>query len=314
VAKVPDFDQLPRLEPLGFRHAWGVFGSDDELGTLNHLTPERVLDAIGLVRAGEVFNLSLRLSAIDPPLYDREAMLHSVFPPDRNTRDDRLDNFFLQASTHWDGFRHVRARELGFWGGVTDDELIQPGSGPLGIEKWVEHGIVGRGVLLDLGRHLAKTVPGYNPFERRSITPAELIATAQTQATSLEPGDILCIRTGWLARYRELDGAGRKAVARDLAFAGLAADEEMSRWLWNQRLAAVACDNPGVEVMPGDPKVGFLHRRVIPLLGMVLGELFDFERLAVESAGDGRFDFLFASVPLNLAGGVGSPANAVGIR
>jgi hypothetical protein len=47
---------------------------------------------------------------------------------------------------------------------------------------------------------------------------------------------------------------------------------------------------------------------------MVLGELFDFERLAEACAADRRYDFLFVAVPLNLPGGVGSPANAVAIR
>jgi hypothetical protein len=60
--------------------------------------------------------------------------------------------------------------------------------------------------------------------------------------------------------------------------------------------------------------VGSLHRRVLPLLGMVLGELFDFERLGEVCAADGRYDFQLVSAPLHLLGGVGSPANAVAIR
>lgn len=312
---VPDFDDLPVLEKIGLRHAWGVFGPGDQLGAVNFLTPERVARAAGLVRDGTVVNVTLPLTAFDPPLYDREPLRHTVFSPDRNTMDDRLDAFSLQASTHWDSLRHIRAREFGFWGGdVTDSAVIQPGAGPLGIEHWVEHGLVGRGVLLDAGRWLAAREAGYDPLVKRSITAVELQAIADDQGVALEPGDILCLRVGWMGRYLAEDRDGRERIASSYAFAGLAADEEMARWLWNRRVTGVAADNPAVELSPGDAAVGSLHRRVLPLLGMVLGELFDFERLGEVCAADGRYDFQFVSVPLHLLGGVGSPANAVAIR
>ena len=46
---------------------------------------------------------------------------------------------------------------------------------------------------------------------------------------------------------------------------------------------------------------GYVGRRLIPLLGFALGELFDFERLAELAATDGRYDFLFVAVPLKSA-------------
>ena len=88
----------------------------------------------------------------------------------------------------------------------------------------------------------------------------------------------------------------------------------MARWLWDRGVAAVATDNPAVEVAPGDPAVGSLHRRLIPLLGFALGELFDFGRLALDSAADGKYTSLFMAAPLNLPGGVGSPGNAVAVK
>ena len=65
---------------------------------------------------------------------------------------------------------------------------------------------------------------------------------------------------------------------------------------------------------PGDPAVGSLHRRLIPMLGFVVGELLDLGPLASLCAADSRWDFMFVAAPLNLPGGVGSPANAVAIR
>jgi hypothetical protein len=95
--------------------------------------------------------------------------------------------------------------------------------------------------------------------------------------------------------------------------AGLAGSEEMSRFLWDSGVAALPCDNPSVEVVPADPADGSLHRRLIPHLGFAIGELFDFAGLARACRRAGRYEFLFTSVPLNVAGAVGSPANAVAI-
>ena len=84
--------------------------------------------------------------------------------------------------------------------------------------------------------------------------------------------------------------------------------------MWNSHPAALVADNPAVEMVPGDPKVGSLHRRMIPTLGMALGEFFDFDRLASACRADGRWTFFFVAQPLHLPRGIGSPGNAVAIR
>jgi hypothetical protein len=95
--------------------------------------------------------------------------------------------------------------------------------------------------------------------------------------------------------------------------AGLAGSEEMARFLWDSGVAALPCDNPAVEVVPSDLADGFLHGRLIPGLGMAIGELFSFGDLAAACAREERHEFLFVSVPLNVTGAVGSPANAVAV-
>ena len=313
IESLPSFDELPLLEGLGLRHAWELAG-DDELGAVGRLSPADVIRGIAAVRDGTVWNLTLPLTAINPPLYGRGALEHTVFQADRNTWDDRLDNFYLQSSTHWDGLRHIQARELGHWGGRDDSSAIVAGGGPLGVEGWSRRGFVGRGVLLDAGRWLEERDPGYDPFVSRSVSVDELERVVAAQGTELCERDILCVRFGWAARYASLDGDGRRAQSELHDFAGLAAGEETARWLWDRRITAVAADNPGAEVSPGDRAVGSLHRRLIPLLGITLGELFDFDALAAACREDGRWEFLFVSAPLHLIGGVGSPANAVAIR
>ena len=89
----------------------------------------------------------------------------------------------------------------------------------------------------------------------------------------------------------------------------------MARWLWNNRVAAVAADCPALEAMPFDMSRadGFLHYRLIPLLGMAVGELFVLDALAGHCAETGVYEGLFVSAPIQKTGGVGSPANAVAL-
>jgi kynurenine formamidase len=304
------FEDLPVNGALGLRHAWDVL--DHDLGTLARLTPALVAAAAATVRHGDVFSLSLPVDVPDPPLFGREPIRHEIFALDRNNVDERLDAYYPQASSQWDGLRHVRARESGFFGGRTDDP--RPGAGPLGIERWARRGIVGRGVLLDVERHRRESGTPFDPLGGEALTSDDLAATAGAQGVALDEGDILCVRTGWVAAYRALDRDGRVAMAASPRSAGLRADEDMARWLWDGGCAAVCLDNPAVEVIPGDPAVGSLHRRLIPMLGFALAELLDLEGLARACAADGRWEFLFVAAPMHLPGGVGSPANAVAIR
>ena len=96
---------------------------------------------------------------------------------------------------------------------------------------------------------------------------------------------------------------------------GIGPDEEMAAYLWDLHIAAVAGDNPSLEAWPPGPESGgFLHFRLIPLLGMNIGELWYLEDLAADCAQDGVYEFMLTSAPLNVPGGVGSPPNALAIK
>ncbi|MTD53182.1 cyclase family protein [Amycolatopsis pithecellobii] len=291
---VPKYRELPLIGETGdYRHAWQVFPPDDDLGCLRHLTPEARRRGLATVTENVVVNISLPLDEPDPPLFGRKRFTHTVFSPSRNSMDDRLDGFFPQGSTQWDGFRHVRAREFGFFtghqGDFADDRL--------GIGHWAQAGIIGRGVLLDLSE------------EDGVIGPGRLARAAADAGVEVLPGDILCVRTGWLERYRR----GDAVAGEQRRWPGLAGSSAMAELLWGWQISAVTADNPALEVAPGRPEDGSLHRRLLPLLGLPIGELFTFDRLAQACRELGRFAFLFVSVPLNLPGGVGSPANAVAV-
>lgn len=312
MSELPDYDDLPAVPGLDLRHAWDVWGRDDVLGSVNLVTPARVARAAAGVRTGELFPLDLPLDEPNPPLYGRTAYQHHRFRLNRHEMDDRLDAFHPQASTQWDALSHVRCREHGFWGGRTEDPVDAPN--PLGIEHWARHGIAGRGILLDVGALLARRSPGYDPLDPVMVTADDLAEVLDAAGVTPEQGDVWCVRFGWFPAYRRLDATARAAYAVAPHFAGLRADEAMARFLWNHHPAALVCDNPAVEVQPGDPSIGSLHRRLLPTLGTALGEMFDLERLAAACAADDRYDFFFVANPLHVPGGIGSPGNAVAIR
>jgi kynurenine formamidase len=311
---VVPFDELPALPGSGLRHSWDLHGPGDQLGTLNRLTGPVVAAAMGAVRTGERIGVSLPLGLPDPPFFGRRALRHTVFPMGPGAFDDFVDGFYLQCSSQWDGLRHIGGPDgwYGGWQGTPDSDPQ-----PLGIHHWAARGIIGRGVLIDLAAARAGT--GYDPFASVAFSPQELEAAALGAGVSLRYGDIVCVRTGWMDKYLGLSVTERGELAETMVdvtgytAAGLSGSEAMARFLWDSGVAAVACDNPAVEVVPGDRCVGFLHGRLITALGMAIGELFDFGPLATACERSGRFEFLFVSVPLNLTGGVGSPANAVAI-
>ena len=45
---------------------WGRWGKDDQIGTLNHVTPEDIVKAARLIRTGKVFALGIPLDANGP--------------------------------------------------------------------------------------------------------------------------------------------------------------------------------------------------------------------------------------------------------
>jgi hypothetical protein len=116
-----------------------------------------------------------------------------------------------------------------------------------------------------------------------------------------------------MEHYRASTPEQRAALAEQRRWPGLAGSAEVAERLWDWHVAAVTADNPAVELGPGRPEFGSLHRRLIPLLGLPLGELFDFEQLAAACAQAGRYEFCFMAVPLYVPGGVGSSGNAVAV-
>ncbi|WP_137389093.1 cyclase family protein [Rhodoligotrophos defluvii] len=331
--RFPSYAELRDRNDAPPRSAWGVFGAEDELGTLNFLTPQRVLDAIASVKTGEVINLNLPLEAFASPLSPtRKNFRHNIFANNPSHRDEYLDNFYPQASSHIDGLRHIGHPDFGFYNGA-DPAKFQPGEPLIGVNRFAERGIVGRGVLVDVDRFRKTQGRPIDHAGAERIPITDVAAAAADQGVEFRSGDILLLRIGWVHHHlRELTPEQRLAATQPLRVTGLLASEETVAWLWDNQFSMIAVDNFSVEAFPAQedspflteaerrgeaPRTlysGVMHNVLIPLLGFVLGELWNLDDLAARCAEDGRWDCLLVSSPLNLTGGAGSPANALAIR
>lgn len=313
--RTPPFTELPFLPNSTERHAWDVWGRDDEIGALNLVRAEQVSHACHLVRSGRVVSLTLPLNEPDPGLFpDRHPFEHTV-EITRGGRDDKVDNLYLQFSSQWDGLRHVRFRQYGYWGGREETDL--DAGDVLGIDRWSDRGLIGRGVLIDVARHLADRGAPLVMTEGFEITGELITEIARAQNVEFRSGDFLVLRTGWTEWYRnrpaEERAAMRGSVGRGFACPGLESSQDTAAFLWDHEFASVASDNVAVERLPVDREKGFLHRRIIPLQGMALGEFWHLEELSTMCTEVGHYDFLLVSAALKVPRGVGSPANAYAI-
>ncbi len=162
--------------------------------------------------------------------------------------------------------------------------------------------MVGRGVLLDLPRHLGKPwLPESYPIQGE-----ELESCAAAQGVEVGEGDTVLVRTGQIAEVRDRGSWGTYAAGPAPGL-GLST----ASFLCERRVAAVATDTWGLEPQPNETDDIFQPLHVVLLVnaGMMLGEMFDMEELAADCAADGTYEFLFVAPPLTVTGGVGSPVN-----
>ena len=101
---------------------WGKWGPHDQLGTLNYITPEKVLRAAGLVRKGRTIPLSIPIDAYGPQGAHgfRRNPIHIMSV-------DGGDENVAQHLEGWGGSTEAQIRE--FWKGpmrFNDDYIIMP--------------------------------------------------------------------------------------------------------------------------------------------------------------------------------------------
>jgi kynurenine formamidase len=311
-------DVLKKAEDL---KNWGKWGPDDELGVLNYITPEDIVNAAKLVRKGKVFRLGLELDENGPQrgLFggrwnlihqmlatgtDAVAGKHDVTPALRYA-DDAI-NVPTQAGTQLDALSHVFLVDR-MWNGYPATLVDTRGAHKNGIEKFADK-IVGRGVLLDVAR--MKGMPyledGYG------ITNADLDATAAKQKVEVRRGDFVLVNTGQMADRLAKNDWGQYAAgpAPGLAF-------ETVDWIHAKQIAGIGSDTWGIEVRPNETGPDVFqpwHWVTIPAIGIVHHEILYLKELAADCAADGVYDFFYCAPPLVITRGTGSPTNPQAIK
>ena len=295
---------------------WGRWGPDDEIGTLNYITPQTIAAACRLATHGKVFPLGIPLARKGPQSGTRQRFnpLHTMFrdggdAPKNEAEIVEMQGYGgaddwiampLQCVTQWDSLAHV-FYEGKMWNGYDIALVTSSGAKKNSIEK-TKGKIAGRGVLLDVARYkgVKALQPGY------AITPADLDATAAAQKVDVQQGDLLLIRTGFISTYLERGDWGNYDSDPSPGVSVYTA-----AWMHAKRIAAVAADNYAVEVRPSEIPMfrSPFHACAIPNMGLTLGEIFNLEELAADCAADGRYAFLLVAPPLPVAGGVGTPIN-----
>lgn len=246
--------------------------------------------------------------------------------------DDRV-TLSTQYSTQWDSLAHMGSQfdangdgedEVVFYNGyragkevrgpkdyLAGDRPLDPpyGAGPLGIDTFAQHGMQGRGVMVDLHAHYKN--------ERKAVNYDELMRILEVDAVQVEEGDILCLRTGFdrvLLGYEKSPPAG---IQHEVC-AGLdGSDKRILQWITDSGVAAILSDNEAVEFLPTpNPPTGRgahfpLHEHCLFKIGVPLGELFLLSELADWLREQKRYRFLLTAPPLRLPGAVGSPVTAV---
>ena len=307
------------LEKASQYRNWGKWGPDDELGTMNYVTEDKIAAASRLVRRGKVFSLALPLDSSGPMngSYGRTNPVHVMLQDGGDIASGAQDHLatlrytddaaylVLQSSTQWDALAHIY-HDGQMYNGYGTDQVNSSGALKNSITK-IKDRAVGRGVLLDIARYKGK--PALDTSE--PISADDLAGCADKQGVIVGEGDFVLVRTGQLEERRQTGSWGDFAGGPAPGLAISAAD-----FFCPRNVAAVATDTWGTEVLPNETPDVFQPLHIIMLVnaGIHLGEMWDMEALAQDCAADGVYEFLLVAPPLTVTGSVGSPVNPQAIK
>ncbi|HEX2150429.1 MAG TPA: cyclase family protein [Stellaceae bacterium] len=279
-------------------------GAGDERGAANHMKPETVLNALKLVKTGEVIELGHTLNGSIPLFGTRRFDVHTkrtFMNPQSNQRgsnEEVITTEIGQVGTQFDGFAHQTHGNSLYNCFKVDELATRSGFKKLGIDKI--GAIITRGVLIDVAG--AKGVDMLDDIYE--ITVEDLEAALQKQNLALQPGDAIIIHTGrgklWgkdNARYnKSAPGIGVKAA----------------EWLIAKDPILLGSDTFPVEIFPTpDPNVSLpVHQIALVVNGVFLLENLKLDELAAKNVGE----FAFVIQPLKIEGGTGSTVAPVAVR
>ena len=291
---------------------WGRWGPDDTRGTLNYILPEHVRYAASLVRKGQSISLSLPVNKVAGPDNPNPAIHYMATGHDNDIGSGSLRfatdfigmQFHGDSHTHIDALCHIAYRGQ-LYNGLPATSVTTSGADVLDITEY-GHGVVGRGVLLDIPR--LRGVPWLEPGT--AVTRAELEAAERAEGVRLGPGDLFVYRTGH-HRRRLAVGPWDNGYSGE-GKAGLHVDA--IPLLHDRRVAGFLPDGDGETVPSTVEGIAYpVHPLQITAMGMLAADSLDLEELAEACAEEQRWEFLVVLAPLRVPKATGSPFNPIAV-
>ncbi len=283
---------------------WGRWGKDDQLGTINLITPAKRKQAAALVKDG--VSVSLAHDTLKEKAADNDSPFeHKMTATGKTPLEGAycLDTFSVSyhgwAHTHMDALCHMFYKGK-MYNGFSQTEVTEKGAGKLSVNN-VKAGIFTRGILMDIPR--LKGVASLEPGT--PIYPEDLDAWEKKAGVRVGGGDVVFIRTGRWAR-RASNGAWKVSSNS----AGLHAS--CAKWLKSRDIAMLGSDGAS-DVMPSGVAgvTQPIHQLVIIAMGTPIFDNCDLEAVGEEAAKRGRWEFLITAAPIAVPGGTGSPLNPI---
>lgn len=281
-----------RRRPEG--SSWGDFGPNDELGRLNWLTPEKVLQGVAEVREGLVFCLSLPLdlpggAVLNPRRHPpvvrptlRAGRPNFNFPVCEEIPEatdvicDDLVVMHLQYSTQWDSLAHVgslfdadgdgRPEPVYYNGFRAGEDVVGPTEGSeAGVPTGPGARSSSRARRLGIERLAEKGMQGravmidlhaHHGRERALIGYDALMRVMEADGVGVERGDMVCLHTGFAEILIERAGQPEPDMAHARCAALDGRDARLLRWIDESGLVALIADNYAVEAVPPEPAPG----------------------------------------------------------
>jgi kynurenine formamidase len=285
------------------------WGPQDEIGAANLLTPQKVQEAVRLVREGKTYRLGIVVDRTTPAFPPRSVSVTVMMPDqfggavvaDSENRmvycDDMVTGWF-GVGTQLDSLAHLGIDNTFYNGNQAKDFVRTTGVTKLGIEKIPP--FVTRAVLVDLAK--AKNKPRLDGGEL--VTADELRAAVQAQNVRVTPGDVVVLHTGWLSMIEQDPRRfGNEEPGIDAAGA---------EYLASLQPLAVGADTWGVEAVPfRNPKVIWQgHQVLLAQNGIYILENLDTRELVRDNA----TEFMFVLGQPLYRGAVQGIINPIAIR
>jgi kynurenine formamidase len=295
---------------------WGRWGAEDELGTVNLITPGKRVAASGLVREGVSVTCARPIVtdiAADTTFQPLRFMVDSGEGRDTASPARLLErrgaSEFIGMVFHGYTITHVDAPSHYFWegklyNGRSCDLVTSREGATVASVEVLRDGVVSRGVLLDVAR--TRGIRWMEPGE--GVMPLDLEAAERAAGVRVEAGDILLVRTGYYAR-RLAEGP-----VHPLRAGSPALHVACCPWLRERGVAMVGSDTHNDIHPPPYPALGnSFHVVALVAMGLWLIDNANLEDLAQACAARGRWEFLLTIAPLRLRNVTGSPVNPVAV-